>query len=736
MIVLVIEVLLLLWHMDVFIWAESTPQSAYGKPAGIIAKSENRLHRRPMNSLIWEKSNASEAVYFHDSLLTLEQSTATLELDSKMEIKLSENTLVTIEPPDEGHTGEIRLKFNRGGLRTRNPFSATKITTDDFTVDVQSGSDLELRQIENGDYEVQLARGNARITNSTGERAITPSEFVRVQKGQLSTLKLDQNLKWVLPPVSRIYSHKADVAVDLRWAGKAQELIVQTMGIGEKIIALDGEKRQISLDLDFGNHSIYLRSGKGADERLSKPLPIEVWRAPVVHLVMPLPRDRLKINTNQDFFWARLPEASSYIFQAEGLRTKVMQKVLLTAHQSSFTEEDDVQWSVWAKDQEGFLIPPLYKYSLFIRAKPFAPPRLHTPRLHAPQIIRQPAQSPKKRDGAFLWNIIFPSAHAEDDATYEVGLTWDAISGANRYLIEISETSDFRNPIVSKEVSRPEYVVKGLREHTYYWRVAAGHSTGRMGMFSPVATIAVGPTEEFVPPVAPPPAAVPIVASSEKVNLSEPVVQTPVAVAKNEEPKITPSSGVRIYWRGGYGLINVKADDGVNAELSGMKTGAFGFETDLFIRDNQWWTLSGQYSQTAFKPDPEAQYPYQEDISIQQGELSATFMQSQSEWNFGFTALMLPELSRVGAEAIEANSQFAFGPHVQGLWKESTREYRMNLGVAIGAGGYGAFMSHRFVGKPFCKSFLLGIQVDGVYLSDSPNSTITGDASLIFGFEF
>jgi len=225
---LVIETLLLLWHMGLITLNASRDRHGE-KVAGIVAKSENELRRRSLNSLVWEKSTLRETVFYYDSLLTLKQSTATLKLNHETEIDLSENTLVTIEPPEDGGRSEIRLKFSRGGLRTRNPFQATEISAQDFTVHVGAGAEMQLRQVDDSQFEVRMKKGEAQVKSKDGVHQVTPTDLLRIRGGLASSLKLSHNLQWTNAPQARIYTHHGQSEVHLVWKGEAEEVMLQTI---------------------------------------------------------------------------------------------------------------------------------------------------------------------------------------------------------------------------------------------------------------------------------------------------------------------------------------------------------------------------------------------------------------------------------------------------------------------------------------------------------------------------
>lgn len=169
MIFLFIEIVWLLMHLEVIPspWSNRLSENSQS-PAGVIVKTEKDLKRRGMNSLVWENAYQEETLFYHDSVLTLSESTATLRLEENTEIHLAENTLVTIEPLDKNAGSEIRLKFTRGDLRAKNPSGLTKIETDQWTLDLSRGSEVALRQKGDKNFEVEVVKGQLDFQTENG----------------------------------------------------------------------------------------------------------------------------------------------------------------------------------------------------------------------------------------------------------------------------------------------------------------------------------------------------------------------------------------------------------------------------------------------------------------------------------------------------------------------------------------------------------------------------------------
>jgi hypothetical protein len=727
---LVFEIGLLLWHLGFISWG--LHPSLYGeKPAGIVVKKSNELRRRSLNSLVWEKSAENESVFYYDSILTLAQSTARLQLEGGIEVELSENTLVTIEPREKKLNAEIRLKFERGNLQARNPYRETKIEGSGFQVDLARGSELQLRQTGEREFEVQLKKGEAQVASGGGSVALNEDGLLRIAGGKAQELKLDQDLKWQTVPEHRIYTHEGEVLVALSWKGVATELRLQSLGRPEQVVPLTSGQSEVQLPLPVGHHLAYLRSGG----RTSAPAEVEVWRAPVLHLIMPLPRNRLRTAEQNTFLWTRTPEVASYELHIDGLQTHVHEKSAANSLNLKFSDEDDALWGVWGVDKQGYLIPPLYKYPVFMRHEPLAAPKLFSPKL------RQPASH--RHDGASLWKwmieAVIPTAHADDE--WEAYFAWEKVPGADRYIIEISESADFRNLVLSRETKKPEFVWSDYRKRVYYWRVAAGHSSGRMGVFSEPAL--VEETVEVRRPVkvgepAPVPQAEP---GPEKT--AAPANKPPEDYQVNgASPEIVPATrvleprGARVLWLPGFVSVDAQAKESVSAKLSGLNLISVGLEKDFVVGDSSWWALGAFYSRTLFKPHPQSEYPFQKDVVMQEARLTATRMKSEAHLGYGFSAEFLPNISRADAEEIKNESQSAIGTHVLGLWSFDRLEYQMDIGLLGGSGLYGIGTHHRLL-YPFMRDhafFGAGVRAD--YLLRGAYKTLGADANLYLGFGF
>ncbi len=749
----VAELALLLAHSGVISFGFSA-DSADGQRAGVIAQSHNHLRRRSLNSLVWENSGRDEVVHYYDSVLTLKESTARLQLDNDTEVELSENTLITIDPPDESKSGEIRLRFVRGNMAARNAFAGARIGGEAWTVELKQGSEVELREVGEKGVEVQVKSGDAVVSTAAGVQNLEANQILRVDGAEVSRMELESRLKWLNPPPKRIYLHDEALPLALEWEGQAAELRIQTLGQPERLVALQPGVQRGVADLAIGQHRLYLRHG----DRTSPPLDVQVWRAPVLHLLAPLPRNRVELGDKVSFVWQRLPEVQKFKLKLNGSKDNRTHELDQNTYALEFQTEDDVHWYVEGLDSEGFTIPPLYRYPLFVREKPFAPPKLRAPE------IRQPASEPKKRDGAgWFWNLLFPSASAAEAvpaaksaARFEAVFSWEPVDKADQYIIEISETADFRNPVVNSTLQEPEFTWRGFKLQKYYWRVAAGSSRGRMGLFTDPVTV------DFEPLGANGAIAALDGVLIRKLQaariLPEPQPGPAVPAPKNEGPKgvaeakALPHSEARIptrrrinltqeqenwrpilLWQPNYNYMQILGTENAKANLTGAATMAFGFEMPWRDYRNALWVFDGAIQYYMFEPDPPERFPFQDDLNWLEFDLNAT--RYTSALGLGVKVRQMISLRRKSYEEVEADTTLWFGPELAKNYPLSRGEFNIRLSAIFSRDGQAAYVQPEWRVR-LGERFITGVGAEGLWILQAPSSGLILRGFVTIGFPF
>jgi hypothetical protein len=721
---LVAEALLLLWRMQVNAGVDHNLVEG-ARRAGQVLSARNHLRRRGLNSLIWEPSQANETVYYHDSILTLEGSEALIQLEGGTEIHVSENTLVTVEPPEKRQSGEIRLKFFRGNLRARNPFVPAEVGAATLAMRIKPGSEIDLRQVNDEQFELRVQKGNVELMGAgDGPVVAGAGEFLRMEQQHVQHLRVNDDLDWVNAPPSRIYTHAQDVTALLKWKGSPERLIIQSLGVREQSVDTAGEFSK-ELRLPHGQHRLLLRSG----ERSSLPVDIQILKAPLIHLLSPLPRNRAGLDERILFQWNQTPGVIAHELHIDGRRTHLRERVNGSEHTLIFGEEEDVEWSVQGMDSEGFAIPPLYTYPLHLRASPLAAPKLKSP------FLRRPAQESSR--GAFWrkpWDLLLPRAYADDVPIYEALFSWEAVAGADQYVVEISETPDFREPLLVRTVRRNEYLWKGFSLKPYYWRVAAGSRSGRLGLFSEPSRVNLQEVAKgrdavdgvVVRPVAPFPTP----------TLTPTAVPTPSSPpSRSPERRVLDARRQKrsVFWQPGYSHFNVQGDGNVSAIMSGLSPLSFRLEQPVAGADDGP-RVDFTFRTFKFEPHPRDAYSFQGDIGWSQASVGMLWFNADRRWGYGAGISQRPRVARADYETVKVKMDWSLGPRMEASWARGrfVMIARGALAFSSRAAGGSVGVELRF---PLWRRLIGGLGVEGEAYSGSAGGTV-GAAQLSLGFEF
>ncbi|MCC7404080.1 MAG: hypothetical protein IT288_06735 [Bdellovibrionales bacterium] len=546
---LFIEITLLLGDLGVlpFDPLHLRPTPALTREIGRVVNVNQSVRRKVQGSLIWENSTADDQLYAFDSILTLTNSSAKVQLQGDVQLQLNENTLVVLEPLSQDRLDHLRLRFTRGTLRSRAGQKNLQLATGEWTLDAQAGSEISLRTLDDGKLELEVSAGQVALNRGAKDPAA--QSFASGDKLTLSenavqeVLRVSPDLKWQMTgEYLRIYSYQFPAFIHLRWQGSAQQLRTVTQSGDVSTLKLTAEQRELTLPLSTGTHYLSLQD----QTQTSSTFPVSVWPAEGLHYLSPLPRDRLPLSQDYTFSWSPSDQARSYRLQIAANEdfSSVLSEQPSDVNQVnlSLPTPGSLYWRVVGVDSEGFLIPPLYAQQFYVVDRPLAAPKLRAPssRLPAskkqntetapPQVAPPPPAAPTVPPAAptvppgqpgarlkwqKLWQWLFPTAHAQTDmadqakaiaqeaaksaktkarsqsptAKQQVVFSWYPVPEAEYYIIEISATPDFAKPVVAEKISKEEFVWSQFERRPYYWRVAAGQENGRMGLFSEASEV-------------------------------------------------------------------------------------------------------------------------------------------------------------------------------------------------------------------------------------------------------
>lgn len=651
------------------------------KQAGHVLSSKNDLKRRGVNSLIWEKAEENETLFYYDSVLTLSQSSAKLYLKDQTELQLSENTLVTLEEPEDKTKSEIRLRFSKGDFKARNPSAKTTISGDQWYMNLEKGSEVQLRKDQNS-YEFEVLSGQATLQTPEGTQTLNDTSIVRFGTDQkIDKIEKNQNLQWLEKKPVRIYVLDEQAEVPLQWTGQATKINVSRSGEEENVTAVAPDQDSATLNLKPGSYTLRLGDANG----LSSGRNIEVWKAPQIILKKPLPRDRLKVGEDYEFVWTADDGVKEYQVQLQGSGSVRSESSKQNFKILRFDKEEDLEWKVEARDDEGFLIPTRHQNRIFLREEPLQAPKLKSPKLQLPET-----------SGRFNWLklLVFEAVAAEKKKTgREIMFEWEAVAGANSYTIEISSDPGFRKPELIESVTSTDFIWKNYDpKKKFFWRVAAAGSSGKMGLFSEPAEVQpnyVTKTVGVAPPPTPPPTAKALL--KPEVIQEKPASPAPVenpeppataAIAAIDLPKVP--SGWGIAWAPSYKFLNLAGEANTKIRLSGgVPLGArFELQSGLFnnlhVYKLSLWGASQQW-----KPSPPSEFLVQESLNIPEAWLLISRENYTTNHSIGISLHQTLTPERKSEQAISYKPLlipgFRYGVQIGGI----------RYGVHFGNGEYG-----------------------------------------------
>ncbi|MGE0527571.1 MAG: hypothetical protein AB7P49_10945, partial [Bdellovibrionales bacterium] len=462
------------------------------------------------------------------------------------------------------------------------------------------------------------------------------------------------------------------------------------------------------------------------------------------------------------------------------------------------------------------------KYDLFIREKLLGAPKLKVP------VLRQPANTDDR--GACLWRymgemimadtskmghlveMILPSAHAdvsktepeakedaEQDAQLETVFSWEEVPGADHYIIEISETGDFRHPVVVQTTPRLEFRWYGGKARSYYWRVAAGRAGGRMGVFSEPARLDLGAiNERFSGPQTIDGVRVTIKAGtstragsrfqlqgrgdqdrddqgqdqggkaqdqarsrsqmstatmlgSRAESRSElaarpprappsaqiiPEALAPTALGKTRIPKMEPLAAGLI-WRPKYSFIRTRLADRVRADVQGGQPVSLRIERSVALSSERTLLIGVEFAQHRYRPEPATEYPFQDDLKWNEWRLDLVDVRPKRRWQYGLGVHQGYGLERKDLESVRVIPKIWGSVFTRSSWVWWWWRYDAEMGARFTDGGYGVETRHE-LRKPiwYGSRWIVGAGISLQALFPRNGNHLIGESYFLTGYEF
>jgi hypothetical protein len=747
---LALEFLLFLGNTGVIpysLWKSARPTVEQPK-LGEIQTARRNVRRKGFDSSIWEDSSSKDNVFENDSILTLSDSSARLKLRGGVNLDLQENTLVVLEPLRDDPEKPFRVRFSRGDFRGQSGAKGLQVTNGEWVIKATTGTDLSVRAVDSQRVEVEVHNGDVHVSHGVHGQVRELGRDQRLilfpeEAGEIITTS--REISWADPRPQRVYAHEFPVNVDLIWDGDPERVEILTPAKGTEKIKLPQQGR-LHYSFSPGSHHLTLHKGK----EISRALSIQVMHAPKIIHLTPLPRDRVKTAVPVLFAW--LSEITASNFRLELASDKEFKNIVhVQSTKTARVETEipvtgDLNWRVIAFDEDGFLIPAAYSYPVISHPDPLAPPMLRAPtategddEARTPRILKWLEAG---------WRLFFPAANGQTTKKHPppVIFNWDAVPGADYYVIEISRTADFSNPDIIAKVSTNTYAWGRFTKNVYYYRVAGGTNDGRVGYFSqpervdltnwpppkakPKRTTGADVVQATpLPPAPPAPPPAPPKPAPTAAKPASPATQPSAAVAVSNAPVETAPESRRAtgraWWGAALSTTQESAPETVKSSRSGVQPYRFGIEFEGFSA-RSGWRLSVDAHQFTWKAKDEVKWPYQPEQSGLAWNARAYYAREITGLAYGIGLGQNPVTSRKDIEEVEMSAEFAFGPSVAAHFKSGDTARAHTLTLTYSTSLISA-VTQNYWRWYFGEKYFAGIQGDLAYGFGEDRSVTTFD---------
>lgn len=659
-------IVVLLGDMDIlpFKLLHFEGQAHNEKSIGTVLQTKQNVRRRSNSAIFWENTKKADNLYNYDSILTLENSSSEIYLDGDIKLQLHENTLVVLEPKNDTEQGAFKIRFDRGDMRSRGS-QRFRVGTGEWVIEASQGADLSVKSITGENIEVEVHGGQAIVQNgkTNDSRQIEQGQRALLNANEAPNVKtVSEDLKFMDRLYQRLYSHTFPVEFKVAWKGLAKKLRVLTPGKNVEYIDLTEADHERTLSLSTGSYYFTLES----DKEISESLALHVWPAEKISYFTPLPRDRVQTGIPNTYAWSEIEAAEKYhvhFSSGEAFESRERQ------HDISLVTEGEMEWSVYAEDDEGFLIPPPYGYPIYSVPDPLAPPELIEPKLRTPANEEKYKKATPDQGSILqkIFSFFIPTANAKAPYKGDLIFEWSQVPGADFYTIEISSNPDFQAPEVIVNAESEKFVWQNYAREIYYWRVAGGQKGGRMGLFSKIQKLNLKNLDSITgAEVSPGVKLVRHLKIGPPVKINKPIAKpnpvdvpriVPSAQAPIEKKNIDFNFDVGFY----YDYSQLKASSDVVANFNGFRPYNLGFEAVIPTANNDALSAKINYNYIIWKADPEDKYPFQPKLPEHRYGLTLHYRTLNTPWSYGLRIEQLSYPERVDLEEIQLKSLLFYG---------------------------------------------------------------------------
>ncbi|OFZ10942.1 MAG: hypothetical protein A2Z20_13015 [Bdellovibrionales bacterium RBG_16_40_8] len=484
---------------------------------GEIISTKNDVRRRSRQSLSWYRASDKEDIYDNDSLFTGLDSEIKFNINNNQSISLGANSLVVIKPNKD----EVVFDLQLGTMTTlTEPEKPIKIMYQGHVTKVipkMNTTSIEIQKTDEGELTVSSATGEVDI------QVQDKSKILQIKKNESASIKKDLkidkktfSIEFLLPKSnSEIWLSKEEKII-FKWRNEQPKIPIKLQ------ISRSNKFDQINFEKNIEeNENIYSwmpPKNKGHyfyrivrfdnNDQISLNQKIDIFAKESVELISPIDKiilygfENLRENElrNVGFQWEDKRGASKFNLEISNKTdfSNIIKSIALKSpHAELNLQRGNYYWRV------GMQTPAAENFTsearefsvgkvLFEVVKP------EIPIVEKPIAIKEPERP--QIDSAATPNIIKAEKNiilkfkkdidVRNPASIRKGIlnpptfSWEELTGANEYAVEIDKSEDFSSPRIIESLKETSFVWEDVKPGQYYWRVRGIGDNGKTSLAS------------------------------------------------------------------------------------------------------------------------------------------------------------------------------------------------------------------------------------------------------------
>lgn len=442
---------------------------------GTLSYSNKDVRRKPVESFLWSPVKVKEVLHEQDSIFTGERSKAEIQLSDGSSIQLSENSLITLTRK----SGDLELNLKYGEIQTEIKSTAklqVKTEKENFVIQnyKKNTSKMKIKRTKSEEPKFGLLDGSLSISSLDKKEKkildkIEPVKVEPIKPEPINEVKPVARIKLLSPDKTKITLLSKEQGFFLNWSSEnitEEKLIISSDNKFESITT-SKEKVQNKALINNINSGTYFWKVQGLDSNnklVSSPVQnfeLSIFTNPTI--TSPKNNSRLDYQTDEN-----ISKWTTYI--------PISWQSDFTDYEYQISSKDDFtkdlisnstnQKNVNFKTGNG-------KYYLRVRGKYNNALGAWSPIVSFEVAARSIVEPPPESPILLTKNIKIKTKNTREPASVlPAKISWTKAKGANKFILEISQSKDFSGKS-SIELKSDSYFYQPQKRAKQFFRVKA-----------------------------------------------------------------------------------------------------------------------------------------------------------------------------------------------------------------------------------------------------------------------